>query len=138
MTLVRFDPFSVLREFDRWFEEPMSRTVGHWAPRTDVFEEGDAFVVRAEVPGIDPESLEVTVEGGVLTITGERSFTTETTEEGYHRKEIFEGSFRRSIAVPDTYNADEVKATSKAGILEVRMPKRPEVLPKKIEVDVQS
>jgi HSP20 family protein len=137
MTMVRFDPFSVLREFDRFFDSPLSRPADTWAPRTDVFTEGDEFVVRAEVPGVDPDSLEVTVEGHVLTIAGERSFTSETTEEGYHRKEIFEGRFRRSVTLPEQFDADKISASSEAGILEVRVAKKPEVLPKKIDISVK-
>lgn len=137
MNMVRFDPFMVLRELDRVFDQPGNRTTDNWAPRTDVFAEADDFVVRAEVPGVDPESLEVTVEAGVLTITGERSFTNEVTEEGYHRKEIFEGRFRRSVTLPEAFDAERISAKSEAGILEVRIAKKPEVLPKKINVDIK-
>lgn len=137
MNMVRFDPFTVLRELDRVFDQPGSRTTDNWAPRTDVFTEGDHFVIRAEVPGVDADSLEVTVEAGVLSITGERSFTNEMTEEGYHRKEIFEGRFRRSVTLPDAFDAEQITASSEAGILEVRVAKKPEVLPKKINVDIK-
>lgn len=137
MTMLRFDPFSVLREFDRLLETPLAKGADTWAPRADVFTEGDDFVVRAEVPGVDPESLDVTVEAGVLTIAGERSFTSETEEGGYHRKEIFEGRFRRSITLPEAFDPEKITASSVAGILEVRVAKKPEVLPKKISVDVK-
>lgn len=134
-SMLRFDPFSVLREFDRLLETPRSDET--WAPRADVFTDGDDLVVRAEVPGVDPDSLDVTVEGGVLSIAGERSFSSETEQGGYHRKEIFEGRFRRTVTLPEAYDAEKISASSSAGILEVRVPKKPEVLPKKIAIDVK-
>lgn len=137
MNMVRFDPLSMLREIDRMFDQPVTRS-DTWAPRTDVFTDGDHLVVRAEVPGVDPESLEVTVEGGVLSIDGERSFSTETNEGGYHRKEIFEGKFHRSVTLPEAYDPNEINATSKGGILEVRVAKKPEVLPKKINIALEA
>ena len=137
MTMLRFDPFTMLREFDRLLDSPMSKSDETWAPRADVFTAGDDFVVRVEVPGIDAESLDVTVEGGVLTIAGERSFSSESEDGGYHRKEIFEGKFRRSVTLPEAYDPEKITASSSAGILEVRVAKKPEVLPKKISIDVK-
>ncbi len=136
MSLVRFDPFSALREFDRFFESP--RREHAWLPRVDVFDEDGALVVRAEVPGVDPESIDVTVEGGRLTISGSRSFVTESDKAGYHRKEIFEGTFSRSVLLPDGTDPDGVSASSKDGILEITVPKRPEVLPRTVKVEVKS
>ena len=99
MALVRFDPFAALRELDRTFSAPLSsaRSEGTWAPRVDVYNRDGAFVVRAEIPGVVPEDIEVTVEGDMLTISGSRRFETETEKDGFHRKEIFEGSFSRRI-----------------------------------------
>jgi HSP20 family protein len=134
-TMVRFDPFGALRELDRWFESPATRS-GTWAPRVDVFDKDGTLVVRAEVPGVKPEDIEVTVEGGVLSITGSRSFTTETEEKGFHRKEIFEGSFCREIMLPEGTDPASVKAVSKDGILEVVVPRSPEVLPRKVTVEI--
>lgn len=133
MSLVRFDPFELVRDLDRMFDSPTPRT-GMWLPRVDVFERDANLVVRAEVPGIDAESLDVTVEGGTLTLTGHRKFENETDEGGYHRKEIFEGKFHRSVSLPEAYDPNEINATSKGGILEVRVAKKPEVLPKKINI----
>lgn len=136
MNLVRFDPFSVMRDFDRLFEatgEPQNR----WMPRVDVFDKDNDLVVRTEVAGVDPESIEVTVEGGALTIKGGRSFESEENTESYHRKEIFEGTFERTILLPEGVDPEAITAGSKDGILEISVPKRPEILPRKVTVEVQ-
>jgi HSP20 family protein len=106
-------------------------------PRVDVLDRDNDLVVRTEVPGVDPDSIDVTVEGGTLTIKGERSFETEENKDSYHRKEIFQGSFERTILLPEGIDAEAVKATSKDGILEISIPKQPEVLPRKVTVEVQ-
>ena len=136
MNLVRFDPFTVMRDFDRLFEEG-SRPAKQWMPRVDVFDKDNDLVIRTEVPGVDPESIDVTVEGGTLTIKGGRSFEAEETERNYHRKEIFEGSFERTILLPEGVDPEAVTAASKDGILEISIPKRPEILPRKVTVEVQ-
>ena len=136
MNLVRFDPFSVMRDFDRLFEGA-SRPAGRWMPRVDVLDQDNELLIRTEVPGVDPESIDVTVEGGSLTVKGGRSFTAEENKDNYHRKEIFEGSFERTILLPEGIDAEAVTATSKYGILEISIPKQPEVLPHKVTVEVQ-
>ena len=136
MNLVRFDPFSVMRDFDRLFEES-GRPANRWMPRVDVLDRENDLVVRTEVPGIDPESIDVTVEGGALTIKGGRSFDSEENTGNYHRKEKFEGSFERTVLLPEGADAEAVTATSKDGILEISIPKRPEVLPRKVTVEIQ-
>ncbi len=134
MQLVRFDPFSTMREFDRLFE---GRPTNQWVPRVDVFDHENELMVRTEVPGVDPESIEVTVEGGTLSIKGGRSFENEETKRSYHRKEIFEGSFERTILLPEGIDPEAVSATSKDGILEISIPKLAEVLPRKVSVEIQ-
>ena len=134
MQLVRFDPFSTMREFDRLFE---GRAANRWMPRIDVFDGEDSLKVRTEVAGIDPEEIEVTVEAGTLTIKGARSFDNEETKTNYHRKEIFEGSFERTVLLPEGIDAEAVTASSKNGVLEISIPKLPEVLPRKVSVEIQ-
>ena len=136
MNLVRFDPFSVMRDFDRLFEDS-GRPLSRWMPRVDVLDQDSDLLVRTEVPGVDPESIDVTVEGGTLTIKGARSFSNEETKDNYHRREIFEGSFERTILLPEGIDSEAVTATSANGILEIIIPKRPEVLPRKVTVEVQ-
>ncbi len=136
MNLVRFDPFSVMRDLDRMFEQgEMMRD--RWMPRVDVLDRDKDLVVRTAVPGVDPEDIDITVEGGTLTVKGSRSLSSEESTENYHRKEIHEGSFERTIMLPDGIDPEAVTATSKDGILEISIPKRPEVLPRKVNVEIQ-
>jgi HSP20 family protein len=138
--LVRFDPWGMMRDLDRLFEEGgRSRySDSGWMPRLDVFERDANLVIRAEVPGVDADDIDVTLEAGTLTITGSRSFEKdEEIQGGFHRKEIFEGLFKRTVLLPEGTDADAVSASTKDGILEVTVPKKPEVLPRKVTVDVQ-
>jgi HSP20 family protein len=130
--LLRYDPFSVARDLDRFFE-PVDRP---WIPRVDVLDKEGYLVVRVEVPGMKSEDIDVTVENSELVITGSRSF--EATEEtgGYHRREIAFGSFERSVYLPDEFDADKITAQYREGILEIAIPRRPEVLPKKVKVEI--
>jgi HSP20 family protein len=134
MQLVRFDPFSAMREFDRLFE---GRPTNQWLPRVDVFDREADLMIRTEVAGVSPEDIEITVEGNALTIRGARSFEAQENKDNYHRKEIFEGSFERTVLLPEGTDPEAVKATSKDGILEISVPKKPEVLPRKVAVEVQ-
>ncbi len=138
MSLVRFDPFLRLRELDRLFETPRLRTEGAWLPRIDILDEDAAVVVRAEVPGVDSGSIDVTVQDGALTISGTRRFETEESDRSFRRKEIYEGKFSRTIMLPKGVVPDDVTATSKDGILEVTVPKRPEVLPHTVPVEAKN
>jgi HSP20 family protein len=127
----------MMRDLDRLFEESALRSGSTWVPRVDVFERADTLVVRAEVPGVDPENVDVTVEGGTLTISGSRAFEREEDlDGGFHRKELFEGSFKRTILLPEGTDAEAITAASKDGLLEVTIPKKPEVLPRKVTINV--
>lgn len=134
MQLVRFDPFSAMREFDRLFE---GRPANEWMPRVDVFERENDLMIRTEVAGVSPEDIDLTIEGNALTIKGGRKFVDEENKDNYHRKEIFEGTFERTILLPEGVDPESVKATTRDGILEVSVPKRPEVLPRKVAIEVQ-
>ena len=136
MNLVRFDPFTAMRDFERLFEES-GRPTNRWMPRVDVLDQDTDLVVRTELPGVDPESIDVTVEGGTLTIKGSRSFENEETQANYQRKEIFQGSFERTILLPDGIDSEAVTATSSNGILEISFPRQPDVLPRKVTVEIQ-
>jgi HSP20 family protein len=105
-----------------------------WAPALDIAEESDAYVVKTELPGIGPEDVEVSLEGGLLTITGERRQETETSERQFHRVERRYGRFRRSITLPDNVRTDAVEADFDNGVLTVRVPKAEKAKPRRIEV----
>lgn len=113
-------------------DESMSPT--DWAPDVDVREEGDRFVVRADLPGVDPKDIEVTLENHVLTIRGERSEERKEEREGYHRTERFQGKFFRRFLLPDAGAASDVTARSDHGVLEITIPKSPKSRPTRIDV----
>ena len=137
MDLVRFDPFSLLSEMDRLFERGVTATPT-WAPRIDAFDRETELVVRVELPGVKPEDVDITVEDRTLTISGKRQFE-ETVEQGnYHRREIFTGEFKRTLVLPEGLAAEEITAKAENGLLSVILPRRPEVLPRKVKVDVAS
>lgn len=136
MDLVRFDPLSMFSEFDRLMDRsPASRA---WAPRVDVFERESDLVVRVDVAGIDPDDIDVTIEGRTLTISGSRSDTEEIEERGYHRREIFTGEFKRTLVLPGGVDAENIKANADHGMLDIVVPLKPEVLPRKVKIDVAS
>jgi HSP20 family protein len=147
MAIVRFEPFRDLlktqREFNRLFsdafprlfgeEEPSTRT---WAPAVDIYETENDIVLKAELPGVDPKDVEVRVEDNTLFLKGERKFEKEVKEENYHRVERSYGSFARSFSLPSSIAADKVTAEYKDGLLTLTMPKREEVKPKTIKINV--
>jgi HSP20 family protein len=134
MDLVRFDPFSVLNEFERIFDRsPAARA---WAPRVDVFDRDESIVVRLDLAGIDPDGIDVTVEGRTLTVSGSRTIDESVEEQGYHRREIFSGEFRRTLVLPGGIDNESITAQADNGMLEITIPRTPEVLPRKVQVDV--
>ena len=137
MDLVRFDPFSLLSEMDRLFERGVTATPT-WAPRIDAFDREKELVVRVELPGVKPEEVDITVEDRTLTISGKRQFEGTVEQGNYHRREIFTGEFKRTLVLPEGLNAEEITAKAENGLLSVILPRRPEVLPRKVKVDVAS
>lgn len=135
MELVQLDPFSMLRDIERMFDRAPTAP-GRWLPRIDVFDRDKELVIRVEVAGVDPDDIEVTVEDRTLTISGARSFEATSEDNGFHRREIFSGEFKRSLVLPEGLDSTEVTARADKGILEVAIPRRPEVLPRKVKVDV--
>ena len=102
--------------------------------RSDISERKDAYVVTVEVPGVNADDLDITLEDGLLTIQGERHVSSESSEQQYHRVERRYGSFRRSITLPSQVQADAIEASFENGVLEVVVPKAEEAKPKKITV----
>jgi HSP20 family protein len=147
MAIVRWEPFRDLvttqREFDRLFKEAFTPMFGEgdlstrtWAPPVDIYENENDIVLKAELPGVDPKDVEVRVEDSTLYLKGERKFEKETKEENYHRVERSYGSFARSFSLPNSINAEKVKADYKDGLLTLTLPKREEAKPKTIRIDV--
>ncbi len=112
------------RLFDRFWEElPEWPVYGEWTPKIDVADTKEAFVVKAEVPGMDPKEIALTLEGDVLTIKGEKTHEKEEKDEHYYRRERSYGAFARSIPLPGAVESSKVTATFKNGVLTVRLPK---------------
>ena len=105
-----------------------------WAPALDIAERTDAYLMTVELPGVKLDDLEITLEDGLLTIQGERQFTSESSEEQYHRVERRSGGFRRAITLPAHVTADEVEASIEDGVLRILVPKADEAKPKRIQV----
>ena len=108
-----------------------------WAPAIDVVEEEDKFSVKVELPGVKEEDVNVTVAGSTLTIEGEKKAESEVKRKGYYYSETTYGSFSRSIIIPSTVSASKIEANYDKGVLEITLPKAPEVKPKKIAVAVK-
>ena len=144
MKIVRWNPRyarrSMVNEFDRFFENspewPRWETTNKLALPLDVIENEDGYTVKASVPGIKAEDVEITFEEDVLTIKGEVANENEEEGENYHIRERRYGSFSRSIRFPVDVNADEVHASYENGVLSLNVPKAEEVKPKRIEVKV--
>ena len=124
--------------FDRFFGEAdgdsSSVVTSQWVPRVDIKEETGRFVILADLPGVDPASIEVNMDKGVLSIRGERKPEARIENERYSRVERAHGVFYRRFALPESANPDGVSATGKNGVLEISIPKRPETTPRRISV----
>lgn len=143
--LMRWDPFRELTNIrnmmDRLIEEPLletpqvwSRQANEFALALDLIEDEDAYTVKASVPGVDPNEIEITMADNVLTIRGETKEEKNVEEKNYRLHERRYGSFSRTVTLPVGVNADEVEATHENGVLTLRLPKSEAVKPKKITV----
>ncbi len=137
-------PFRGLGEWERHFEDLLSRPVWRfpgdkegWMPAVDVFEKDDKFVVKAELPGMKEDDIDVSVVGDTLTVKGEKRSETEVKEEDYYRCERSYGSLYRSIPLPATVDADKIEASYEDGVLEITLPKAAAVKPKRIAVSAK-
>ena len=134
------DPMRQL--FDRLFEgtlfpagnDESSVVTSQWMPLVDIREEGDRFVLYADIPGVDPQDIEVQMDKGLLTIKGERRAESTSESERYSRVERVHGSFHRRFALPDSADPDGISASGHDGVLQVVIPKRPESRPRRIQV----
>jgi HSP20 family protein len=147
MTLVRWDPFRELEEMsdrlNRAFVRPAVRnggkehlTVADWVPTVDISESEGEYLIKAELPEVKKEDVKVSVEDGVLTLSGERRQEKEEKGKKYHRVERSYGSFVRSFSLPESVDESGVKAEYKDGVLNLHLPKTEKVKPKSIEVKV--
>ncbi|TDX99664.1 Hsp20/alpha crystallin family protein [Thiohalophilus thiocyanatoxydans] len=145
MALVRYEPWSMLnqirREMDHMLEttgdsgESSAIATSDWIPAVDIKETKDAFILHADVPGVDPKDVDVHMENGILTIKGERESEKKDEKEGYKRVERQYGAFYRRFSLPDTADAEKISAKSKNGVVEITIPKKEAVQPRKISVE---
>ncbi|AAU91420.1 MULTISPECIES: Hsp20/alpha crystallin family protein [Methylococcus] len=141
MTIGRNEPWSLLnqlqRELERSFEGRQgsdSAATAEWTPAVDIKEEADRYVLLADLPGVSTDNIDVSMEQGVLTLRGERNTEARTERSGYKRIERVYGSFYRRFSLPDTADADGISARYNNGVLEIVIPKKAAIQPRRIVV----
>ena len=145
MTIVRWEPLRELnslqgemnRLFDTVFDAPSGSSRGtlrRWVPAMDLVESGDHFVLRADLPGMSEEDIEIELEDGTLTVSGERKAEHDEHHDGFHRVERSFGAFSRSLTLPKGVDADAVAASFDRGVLEIRIPKPEARKPRRISI----
>jgi len=146
MNLITYDPFRELRslqdEVNRVFSSSFNREPGMgrgaWNPSVDIFENKDQIVLEAELPGLSPDDVNISIENNVLTIHGERRFEKKDDDDNFHRVERSYGSFTRSFTLPPTVSSENVEANFDNGVLRLELAKREEAKPRRIEVKAGS
>lgn len=147
----RWTPFESLttfhRDFDRMFDQferlfagrdwwPWPEIAERFVPALEAYVEGGEFHVRAEVPGVDPKTIEVSLLGNTLTIKGERKSSKEKKEEGFYLREMAYGSFERTVTVPEGAETEKIKARYDDGVLHITVPVKEAFAPKKVQIEV--
>jgi HSP20 family protein len=145
MNVTYTDPWRLVnrlhRDLDRLWgstgpvAEDDSSPVARWVPAMDIREEDQQFVLHADLPGVDAANIDVTLENGLLTIRGRRMLAERDEQHGYRRVERVSGEFFRRFSLPDTADSQSVKARHSNGVLEVIIPKQPQVMPRRISVE---
>jgi len=145
MTLVSWSPFREFEDiFNRYNRLPRRElssgeagdVVQNWRPVANILETGSAYIIKAELPEVSKDDIDVNVSDGVITITGERRMESSSDDEQHHRVESLYGSFSRSFSLPADVDESAIAAESKDGVLTVRLPKVPVVEPKSIDIKV--
>ena len=142
----RWEPFEELNVLRNRLDRALSRfgtekeeelLAAQWMPVADVFETPDDVVVKVELPGVNEKDITVQIQGGVLSIEGERSFEKDTTNKEFRRIERAYGKFARYFNLTPNIEAKDINATFDSGLLEIRIPKKEEAKPKTIKLDVK-
>ena len=154
MSVIRYEPWNLVSRLQRDIERTFSREFGgrnavandsratadiddeivDWSPAVDVHENADGFVLTADLPGVNPNDINVTMENGLLTIRGSRASEAAVEQKGYRRVERVSGKFLRRFSLPESANAEAVTAKTNHGVLTLTIPKRAEVQPRRIEI----
>jgi HSP20 family protein len=147
MAIVKYNPFRELRtmqdQMNRMLDMAWNREFGEelkegvWQPPVDIYEDEQSVVIKAEVPDVEQKDIEVRIENNTLTLKGERKHSSEIKKENYYRVERYFGQFQRSFSLPQSIDQDKVQATCEKGILTIILPKRDEMKPKQISVEVK-
>ena len=143
MSLIRYNPWSLfdqlnkelanpLRTYDR--DEEGNIATASWSPSVDITENKDSFALLADIPGVKPEDIEVSMDNGVLTVKGERKTEDKTEKDDYRRVERQYGMFYRRFTLPETANADKIEAHSEHGVLKITIPKQEVAQAKRITI----
>ncbi len=143
MSLVNYEPWKgvaqlqndVNRLFGSWSNSDSSGAVADWVPSVDINEFENSFQLHVDLPGVDPNEVEITLDGGVLTVAGERKLSQADDDKAVSRRaERANGRFYRRFILPDTVDADNVQASNRHGVLEISIPKQAKALPRRIKV----
>jgi len=144
MSLTHFDPLATFPATFRNFEDALARMLNEprgarpWSPSVDIFETENELVLKADLPDVKSEDIEVRVENQTLTLKGERKFNKDEGNGGYHRIERNYGTFVRTFTVPSTVDPEKVAAEYKNGVLTVRLPKKEAAKPRQVKIDVKA
>jgi len=138
MNLVHYEPWSALRRFQRDVDHALKHdnpTRDHWVPAIDILEKSDRFELLVDVPGVDPDSINITAENGELVLTGQRDAQADE-DVKVQRIERSTGRFTRRFQLPDTADTDQIEAAAKNGVLTIAVPKKAQLQPRRIDVKV--
>lgn len=147
MNVTRYNPWvsqgnlqdEIKGVFDRFFNtddtDQSNVVTSQWTPRVDIREEDKRFVILADIPGVEPKSIEIHMDKGILSLKGERRSETTEKDGKFTRVERVHGSFYRRFALPDSADPDAITASGSNGVLEISIPKKPETTPRRIAID---
>jgi len=149
--LKKWEPFRELATIQREMDDLFRRVFGsltpanlfrrevkgEWFPTVDLYMKGNELVVHADIPGVDPKDVDISVTGNMLTLRGERKAEIEEKKEGYLYHETSFGGFERSITLPEGVDTTKVRASYNKGVLEIRMPAKAEALPRKVKIELE-
>ena len=140
MALIRWEPVPVHRLFNTLFDTPTvaSAPARRFAPATDLIESDSHYILRADLPGLSEDDVNVELDGNILTVSGERRSSSEDRKAGYHRVERSYGSFRRAVRLPEGVDGGAITATFDKGVLEITVPKPEAAKPHKVQITVGS
>ena len=142
MNIIRWNPFGELDDFFARFPRGLSRQSSalsdgvEWRPAANILENDKEYTIKADLPEVKKDDIDVSVANGVLTLSGERRYEKSSDEEKEHRREIFHGSFQRSFALPDDVDVESIKADTKDGVLIVHLPKQAVTRPSSVKIQV--